>query len=79
MTDLCGKKCLVFSPYGTTVHYGEAIKAELVRRGAIVKGYDERPSQGTFSKILIIQNLVPCTQHISIIMITHMKTPTTVV
>lgn len=53
MTDLCGKKCLVFSPYGTTVHYGEAIKAELVRRGAIVKGYDERPSQGTFSKILI--------------------------
>ena len=43
----------MFSPYGATKHYGEAIKEELINRGAIVKGYDERPSQKVLTKILI--------------------------
>lgn len=43
----------MFSPYGATKHYGEAIKEELERRGAIVKGYDERPSQNSIVKIVI--------------------------
>ena len=53
MTDLKGKKILMFSPYGATKHYGEAIKEELEKRGAIVSGYDERPSQNSFVKISI--------------------------
>lgn len=53
MVDLHNKKILMFSPYGATKHYGNAIKAELERRGAMVKGYDERPSQKAFAKILI--------------------------
>ena len=53
MTDLNGKQVLMFSPYGATKHYGESIKEELEKRGAIVKGYDERPSQNSFSKIII--------------------------
>ena len=53
MVDLIGKKIIFFYPYGTTKHYGDAIRSELVRRGAVVKSYDERPSQGTFSKIVI--------------------------
>lgn len=53
MTELKGKKILMFSPYGATKHYGEAIKEELERRGAIVKGYDERPSQNSIVKIVI--------------------------
>ena len=53
MTDLKGKKILMFSPYGATKHYGVAIKAELEKRGASVRGYDERPSQNSFVKIAI--------------------------
>lgn len=53
MVDLKGKKILMFSPYGATKHYGEAINEELINRGAIVKGYDERPSQKAFTKIVI--------------------------
>ena len=53
MTDLKGKKILMFSPYGATKHYGEAIKEELINRGAIVKDYDERPSQKALTKIVI--------------------------
>lgn len=43
----------MFSPYGATKHYGVAIQKELERRGAIVKGYDERPSQNSLTKIVI--------------------------
>ena len=53
MTDLTGKKVLMFSPYGATKHYGVAIQKELERRGAIVTGYDERPSQKAITKIII--------------------------
>ena len=53
MMDVIGKKILMFSPYGATKHYGEAIKGELERRGAIVIGYDERPSQNALMKIII--------------------------
>lgn len=53
MVNLSGKSILMFSPYGATKHYGVAIKKELESRGAFVKGYDERPSQNTLSKIII--------------------------
>lgn len=53
MVDLKEKKVLMFSPYGATKHYGEAIKGELEKRGAIVNGYDERPSQNSLVKIVI--------------------------
>lgn len=53
MTELKGKKVLMFSPYGATKHYGDAIKTELELRGAIVSSYDERPSQNSFVKIII--------------------------
>ena len=53
MIELKGKKVLMFSPYGATKHYGEAIKDELETRGAIVYGYDERPSQNSLVKIVI--------------------------
>lgn len=53
MTILEGKQILMFFPYGATKHYGEAIKAELESRGALVKSYDERPSQNAISKSLI--------------------------
>lgn len=43
----------MFSPYGATRHYGEAIKTELIARKAEVKGYDERPSQNALVKIII--------------------------
>lgn len=43
----------MFSPYGATAHYGKAIRSELEKRGAIVNGYDERPSQKTFTKITL--------------------------
>lgn len=61
MTDLKEKKILVFSPYGATKHYGEAIKKELIRRGAEVYGYDERPSQRMVSKIMVrlFKNSIP--------------------
>lgn len=53
MIDFKGKNILMFSPYGATKHYGEAIKDELLKRGAKVKGYDERPSQNALMKIII--------------------------
>lgn len=53
MTDLKGKRVLMFSPYGATKHYGVAIQEELEKRGAIVRGYDERPSQNSLVKIVI--------------------------
>ena len=53
MIDFKGKNILMFSPYGATKHYGEAIKDELLKRGAKVKGYDERPSQNAMMKIII--------------------------
>lgn len=43
----------MFSPYGATKHYGVAIQKELEKRGAIVSGYDERPSQNSITKIVI--------------------------
>lgn len=43
----------MFSPYGATKHYGVAIQEELECRGAIVRGYDERPSQNSLVKIVI--------------------------
>lgn len=51
--NLKERKILVFSPYGATKHYGEAIINELRARGAIVYGYDERPSQNSLVKIAI--------------------------
>lgn len=53
MDELTGKRILMFSPYGATKHYGEAIKSELLRRGAFVRSYDERPSQRALTKIVI--------------------------
>ena len=53
MVDLKGKKVMVFSPYGATKHYGQAIITELKKRGAIVYDYDERPSQNAWMKIVI--------------------------
>lgn len=53
MIDLKGKHILLFSPYGATKHYGDAIKYELESRGAVVYGYDERPSQKAITKIVI--------------------------
>lgn len=48
-----GKKVMVFSPYGATKHYGQAIINELRLRGAVVYDYDERPSQNAWMKIII--------------------------
>ena len=53
MTNLAGKKVLLFSPYGCTKHYGKAIMVELQKRGAYVDEYDERPSQNALMKIVI--------------------------
>lgn len=44
---------MVFAPYGCTQHYGDAIRDELIKRGANVKRYDERPSQKSLTKIII--------------------------
>ena len=44
---------MVFAPYGCTQHYGDAIRDELISRGANVKRYDERPSQKSLTKIVI--------------------------
>ena len=60
MTELKGKKVLMFSPYGATKHYGEAIKEELETRGGVVYGYDERPSQNSLVKIVIRLNPISC-------------------
>ncbi len=51
--DLTGKKILMFAPVGTTVHYGVGIANEIVKRGAIVYKYPERPKETTFWKIVI--------------------------
>ena len=53
MIDFKGKTVMVFSPYGATKHYGQAIIAELRQRGAVVYDYDERPSQKQLMKIII--------------------------
>lgn len=53
MVDVQGKKVIVFSPYGATKHYGQAIIKELRSRGAVVYDYDERPSQNAWMKIII--------------------------
>ena len=53
MINLQGKKVMVFSPYGATKHYGQAIINELRLRGAIVYDYDERPSQNSWMKVII--------------------------
>ncbi len=53
MCDFIGKNILLFTPYGCTKHYGEAIKEELERRGAKVDEYDERPSEDAYMKIII--------------------------
>lgn len=53
MTNLQRKKVMVFSPYGATKHYGQAIIKELRSRDAIVYDYDERPSQNAWIKIII--------------------------
>lgn len=53
MTELRGKNILLFAPFGTTKHYGKAIKDEMEARGAEVCIYDERPSQSVLSKLAI--------------------------
>ncbi len=53
MTNLNEAKILLFYPFGATKHYGDSIKAELIRRGAFVIGYDERPSQNSIIKVII--------------------------
>lgn len=53
MVNVHGKKVIVFSPYGATKHYGQAIIKELRTRGATVYDYDERPSQNAWMKIVI--------------------------
>lgn len=53
MVNVQGKKVIVFSPYGATKHYGQAIIKELRARGAVVYDYDERPSQNAWMKIII--------------------------
>lgn len=61
MTDLNGKKILMFSPLGFCTHYTIHIAEELRCRGAEVRVYDERPSQATTAKIYMyfFRNLVP--------------------
>lgn len=51
----------MFSPYGTCLHYTTHIVEELIRRGADVRLYDERPSQATFAKIYLyfFRSIVP--------------------
>lgn len=51
--DFKDKNIMVFAPYGCTQHYGDAIRDELISRGANVKRYDERPSQKSLTKIVI--------------------------
>ena len=53
MVNIQGKKIIVFSPYGATKHYGQAIISELKKRGAVIYDYDERPSQSPWVKIVI--------------------------
>lgn len=60
-SQLHGVSILLFYPYGTTRHYGDAIAEELTRRGGVVTACDERPSQSTWSKIFIrlFKRIVP--------------------
>lgn len=53
MADLINKKILLFYPFGATKHYGDSIKNELIKKGAYVVGYDERPSQHPIVKAVI--------------------------
>lgn len=53
MSNLQGKHVLMISPYGTCMHYTQAMKKELESRGAEVRLYDERPSQKALAKIYI--------------------------
>lgn len=53
MKQIKDSKILLFYPFGATRHYGESIKRELINRGAIVVGYDERPSQNPMMKVII--------------------------
>lgn len=51
--EIKGKNILIFYPYAAPKHCGDAIVSELRRRGAKVSPYNERPSQSSFSKIII--------------------------
>lgn len=51
--NLNNKRILLFAPRGCTEHYSVHIAKELRKRGASVVSYDERPSQSSFSKIVI--------------------------
>ena len=51
--ELKGKNILIFAPFGCTKHYGDAIRDELISRGANVLRIDERPSQKSSTKIII--------------------------
>lgn len=53
MDKFNNKNILLFYPYGATKHYGDSIRDELVKRGANVISYDERPSQNSIVKIII--------------------------
>ena len=53
MSNLQRKRVLMISPYGTCLHYTQAMKEELEARGAEVRLYDERPSQRALAKIYI--------------------------
>lgn len=53
MNNVHGKHVLMFSPYGTCLHYTQGMKKELEARGAIVHLYDERPSQKSLAKIYL--------------------------
>lgn len=53
MSHLQGKHVLMISPYGTCMHYTQAMKKELEARGAEVRLYDERPSQKAAAKIYL--------------------------
>lgn len=53
MIDLKNKNIILFSPFGSCKNYSEEIQNELLRRGANVLLYDERPSQSAITKIYI--------------------------
>jgi hypothetical protein len=53
MNLICNKKILLFYPYGATKHYGDCIRDELRRQGALVFEFDERPSQNPLIKAII--------------------------
>lgn len=61
MADLNNKKVLMFSPYGTCKHYTDAFVMDLQKRGAVVRVYDERPSQSSIVKIYLylFQKIAP--------------------